>query len=60
MKKILILSLVIFALISCKKEEKKIETETPKELTAMQKNLGKYVNVKLTSDLSKLTDNERK
>ena len=36
------------------------EGQTEANQTAMQKNLSKYVNVKLTSDLSKLTENERK
>lgn len=41
-------------------EEKKAETLSEETTpTKMENNLSKYVNVKLTSDLSKLTDNER-
>ena len=60
MKKILILSFVTMFLFACKQEDKKVEKQSETELTPMQKNLGKYVNVKLTSDLSALTENERK
>ncbi len=60
MKKIIVLLIVTVFTFSCK-QEKKEETQN-KEIpqTKMQKNLSKYVNVKLTTDLSKLTDNERK
>ncbi len=63
MKKIIIL-LVLIAIISCKKNK---EARAPKKqvtieqtTSAMDKNLNKYVSFKLTSDLSKLTANERK
>ncbi len=60
MKKIIVLLIVTVFTFSCK-QEKKEETQN-KEIsqTKMQKNLSKYVSVKLTSDLSKLTENERK
>lgn len=60
MKKIFVLTLVSLFLFSCKKEDKKADQTTETGLTAMQKNLGKYVNVKLTSDLSDLSENEIK
>jgi len=63
MKKIIIL-LVLIAIISCKNNK---EARSPKKqvtieqtTSAMDKNLNKYVSFKLTSDLSKLTANERK
>jgi hypothetical protein len=60
MKKTALTFMVLLVMFSCK-EEKKDETVTEKpEQTQMQKNVAEYVNVKLTSDLSKLTDNERK
>jgi len=60
MKKIFVLTLVSLFLFSCKKEDKNADQTTETGLTAMQKNLGKYVNVKLTSDLSALSENEIK
>jgi len=60
MKKALFLSLIIVVLFSCKEENKKTDKPVEVEQTAMQKNLEKYVTVKLTSDLSNLTENERK
>ncbi|MBT8395091.1 MAG: Zn-dependent hydrolase [Bacteroidia bacterium] len=60
MRKIVLLSLVTVFLFACKKEIKKVEKTAEPELTPMQKNLGKYVTVKLTSDLSSLTEKERK
>ena len=63
MKKIVVL-LVLTILFSCKedKEARKPLKQVTVEgnLTDMGKNLGKYVPFKLTSDLSVLTDNERK
>ena len=59
MKKVLILLLVTVFAFSCK-EEKKVEKPIENEKTEMQKNLSKYVTVKLTSDVSKLTENEQK
>ncbi len=58
---IIILALLI---VSCKSKDesrKPIKQVTVEETTSeMQKNLNKYVTVKLTSDLSLLTENERK
>ncbi len=45
--------------VSCKKEKKEISNNEV-ALTTMQKNINEYVPVTLTSDLSKLTDNQRK
>lgn len=59
MKKVLVLLLVTAFAFSCK-EEKKVEKPIENEKTEMQKNLSKYVTVKLTSDVSKLTENEQK
>lgn len=59
MKKILVLLLLSILAFSCK--VKKEETATKETaLTEMQKKLSKYVTVKLTADISKLTENERK
>ena len=60
MRKIFLLTLVTISLISCKNASKETDKIVESELTAMQKNLAKYVDVKLTSDLSVLTENERK
>ncbi len=60
MRKLFLLSLVIVFLFACKEANKDAEKTVEAELTTMQKNLGKYVNVKLTSDLSGLSENERK
>jgi len=60
MRKIFLLTLLTIALISCKNESKETEKIVESELTAMQKNLAKYVDVNLTSDLSGLTENEHK
>ncbi|MGV6832440.1 MAG: dipeptidyl-peptidase 3 family protein [bacterium] len=60
MKKLILFTLLI--VVSCAKEGNK-ESESSNEqesLTEMEKNLNKYVSVKLTSDLSSLSDNERK
>ncbi|APX99549.1 dipeptidyl-peptidase 3 family protein [Lacinutrix venerupis] len=59
MKKIIYI-LVFAAAFSCKEEVKQVETiETENTTTEMQTNLDKYVNVKLTTDLSVLSDKER-
>jgi len=59
MKNLVLLLTVIMLMASCKQENKE---ETSKEViqTEMQKNLSKYVTVKLTSDFSKLSENEIK
>ncbi|WMI69628.1 Zn-dependent hydrolase [Mangrovimonas sp. YM274] len=57
------LALMVLA-SSCKNEKTKEEVvqEEPQEVTQvdMTKKLGKYVSVKLTSDISKLTESEQK
>ncbi|WP_299253157.1 Zn-dependent hydrolase [uncultured Lacinutrix sp.] len=60
MKKVIYL-LVFASIFSCKEEQKQIETKTETETpkTEMQTNLDKYVSVKLTSDLSVLTEKEK-
>ena len=59
MKKIAIFLLAATALISCKNEEKQVEAAPETEMTSMQKNLSKYVSVKLTADLNSLTINQK-
>ncbi|WP_055434632.1 dipeptidyl-peptidase 3 family protein [Lacinutrix algicola] len=60
MKKVIYI-LAFASIFSCKEEQKqteaKTEIETPK--TEMQTNLDKYVSVKLTADLSVLTEKEK-
>ena len=58
MKKLLVSCLIISVIFSCKKDTE--ETSQQAEITPMEKNLNKYVSVKLTADLSKLTENERR
>ena len=60
MKNSILLLCALAVLFSCKKEAKQIDQAQEKELTEMQKNLNKYVSVKLTSDITKLTENQRK
>ena len=62
MKKLALLLLVTVFVFSCKEEKKEeIQNEDTAEITqnSMKKNLSKYVNVKLTADVSKLTEKER-
>lgn len=64
MKKALLVYAIAVSLLSCQPKEdarkptKQVTVE--QNQTAMQKNLSKYVSVKLTADVSKLTENERK
>ena len=60
MKKVIYL-LAFASIFSCKEEQKQIETKTETETpkTEMQTNLDKYVSVKLTADLSVLTEKEK-
>jgi len=64
MKKIIFSVALVAALVSCqskgdaRKPTKQVTVE--QNQTDMQKNINKYVTVKLTADVSKLTDNERK
>ena len=60
MNRILILLIATTFMFSCKKETKKTEDVVDVKPTEMQQNLNKYVSVKLTADLSSLSDNERK
>lgn len=60
MKKIALLFTFLIVITSCKNEEKQVEEVKEQEMTAMQKNLSKYVSVKLTSDLSSLSENQIK
>ncbi|MCD4732552.1 MAG: Zn-dependent hydrolase, partial [Bacteroidales bacterium] len=56
------LIVISFFIISCSTGTQKKTTdkqETSTELTAMQKNLQKYVSVKLTADISHLSENEK-
>ena len=61
MKKGLITVFVLSILFACKNDNKEEATKEEKETieTAMQTNLNKYVSVKLTSDLSVLSEKER-
>ncbi|OUR92692.1 Zn-dependent hydrolase [Flavobacteriales bacterium 34_180_T64] len=63
MKKLALLLMIAAFMFSCKEEKKEVtQEEETKEIAqnSMEKNLSKYVDVKLTADVSKLTDNERK
>ncbi len=67
MKTVKIVSLAListFVLFSCKNDQEgrkpKSQVTVEDNMTAMQKNLNKYVSFKLTSDVSVLTENERK
>ncbi len=63
MKNLFLILVLTVLSISCKEnksDKMSNEGQAEADQTAMQKNLSKYVNVKLTSDLSKLTENERK
>ena len=60
MRKIIALFMVTIVAFSCKEEKKEDPVTEETTQTEMQKNLSKYVTVKLTADVSKLTENERK
>jgi hypothetical protein len=59
MKQLIISLAVITVMISCKEDQSTQSADTESKPTAMQQNLNKYVSIKLTSDLSKLTEKER-
>ncbi|HMB99717.1 MAG TPA: hypothetical protein VKN14_01645, partial [Flavobacteriaceae bacterium] len=59
MKNIALIFTILILFNSCKKENKQEVTKDTTQ-TEMQKNLSKYVSVKLTSDLSRVSENERK
>lgn len=56
----IIFMLALLVLVSSCKEEKKESSKEEATQTIMQKNINEYVSVTLTSDLSKLTENQRK
>ncbi|MBQ0788692.1 MAG: Zn-dependent hydrolase [Oceanihabitans sp.] len=60
MKRLGILLLIPVFVISCKNETKNIEEIVAAKPTEMEQNLNKYVSVKLTADVSVLTENEQK
>ena len=64
MKKVVIMLLFLTVLISCKNNNearKPLKQETVEQYESeMKKNLNKYVTFKLTSDVSVLSENERK
>ena len=59
MKNIALIFTTLLLFSACKQENKEDVTKEETQ-TEMQKNLSKYVSVKLTSDLSKISENERK
>lgn len=60
MKNLIVCSLMTLLAFSCKEEKKEVVVNEEPTQTEMEQNLSKYVTVKLTADISKLTDNERK
>lgn len=60
MKSKIIALVLLVSVSSCKEEKKEDDSNEAKSTTEIQNKLNKYVSVKLTSDLSKLTENERK
>ena len=60
MKNIAFLLIVVLSVFSCKEEKKEGNSDEETAQSEIQNKLDEYVSVKLTSDLSKLTDNERK
>jgi hypothetical protein len=60
MKNIIFMLTLLVLISSCKENKKEeVASEEPTQ-TENEKNLNKYVSFKLTADVSKLTDNERK
>jgi hypothetical protein len=60
MKKIAVLLTIVMIANSCKEEKKEDVSNEGSTSTEMQNKLNQYVSVKLTADMSKLTENERK
>ncbi len=69
MNKIIVLFVSLFLIISCKQEKKTTEKtikntkknmQSDSESTKIAKKLNQYVKVELTTDVSKLSDNEKK
>lgn len=58
MKNILAMLSLMVIVSSCKEDKKEVVSEEPTQ-TEMQKNLGKYVSVKLSSDVKKLSEKEQ-
>jgi hypothetical protein len=60
MKQFVILLITASFVFSCKTDKKNIEEIVEVTPTEMEQNLSKYVSVKLTADVSVLTENEQK
>jgi len=60
MKQFIILLITASFVFSCKTDKKNIEEIVEVTPTEMEQNLNKYVSVKLTADVSVLTENEQK
>ena len=60
MKNAIITLAVLVLISSCKEEKKEYVSSEEIASTEIQNKLDKYVSVKLTTDLTKLTENERK
>ena len=60
MKRLVILLIVTVFVFSCKTDTKNTEETVDAKPTEMEQNLSKYTPVKLTADLSVLTENEQK
>lgn len=60
MKQFIILLITASFVFSCKTDKKNIEEIVEVTPTKMEQNLNKYVSVKLTADVSVLTENEQK
>ena len=60
MKNAIVTLLLLVLISSCKEEKKEDVSSDETTSTEIQNKLDKYVSVKLTTDLTKLTENERK
>ncbi len=60
MKQFIILLITASFVFSCKTDKKNIDEIVEVTQTEMEQNLNKYVSVKLTADVSVLTENEQK
>ncbi len=60
MKNTLIVLIILMMVSSCKMENNESKSNEETTASEIQKKLDQYVSVKLTSDLSKLTEKERK
>jgi len=60
MKNTMLILLLLVIGSSCKEEKKEVVVSEEPTQTEMEKNLSKYVSFKLTADVNKLTENERK